>query len=91
MEKRNLKVTKWIGTVPAVAVCTAIGWSGTLIGTALSEGGGRTFGRTRTVPGADAAHQDLASGYSATTSRPWAVSAQITAMQMAMMVMDQKG
>lgn len=23
MEKRNLKVTKWIGTVPAVAVCTS--------------------------------------------------------------------
>jgi hypothetical protein len=23
MPKRNLRVTKWIGTVPAVAVCTA--------------------------------------------------------------------
>jgi hypothetical protein len=23
MEKRNLRVTKWLGTVPAVAVCTS--------------------------------------------------------------------
>jgi len=43
------------GEPSAVAVWTAKGASGTRIVTARSDDGGRTFGRTRTVPGTDAA------------------------------------